>query len=180
MKKIIVTLSMLMMVAFVMPAHAAGKVAVLDLQRIMKESKAAKSIRSQLESKRDQYQKEITRDEEKLRERDKGLADKRNVLSPEAFDKERKDFQKDVANVQREVQKKRIQLDQAYAKALASVQEEISSIVREMAKKHQFAITFPASQTLFYAEQLDITEEVLNRLDDELPKVTLKIQPIKD
>jgi Skp family chaperone for outer membrane proteins len=52
-------------------SFAAGKVAVLDLQRIMKESKAAKSIRDQLESKRDQYQKEITKDEEKLRKRDK-------------------------------------------------------------------------------------------------------------
>jgi outer membrane protein len=109
----------------------------------------------------------------------KGLADKRNVLSPEAFDKERKDFQKDVAGVQREVQKKRIQLDQAYAKALAKVQEKISEIVRDMAKKHQFAITFPASQTLFYAEQLDITKEVLERLNSDLPKVTLKIEKIK-
>lgn len=182
MKRLIAIVCLAALAAFssAQAADAAGKVAVIDLQKIMKESKATVSIHDQVEKKRDQFQKDITKDEERLKKRDKELGEKHNVLSPEAFDKERKDFAKDVEGVQRGVQKKRIQLDRAYAKAMSEVQAQISEIVKGIAKENGISITFPASETLFYAENLDITDQVLKQLDQKLPKVTVKIEEIKE
>jgi Skp family chaperone for outer membrane proteins len=160
-------------------ASAMG-VAVLDLQDILRDAKAAKSIRDQVQSKREEFQKQISADEERLRKRDKDLSEQKSLLSQDAFEQERKKFRDEVGKVQIEVQRKRVQLDRAYAKALSQVQNQIETIVKEMSKENGFAITFPASQTLFYAEPLDITAEVLKRLDSKLPSVKIVIEPISD
>ncbi|MBI1275430.1 hypothetical protein GC177_05605 [bacterium] len=166
------------------PVQAAAQqgagVAVLNLKKIMDESTATKSIRSQIEKKSDEYKKSIAKDEERLRARDKELAEKRSTMSAEAFEKERRNFQAELQKVQLDVQKKRVQLDRAYGEALGKVNDVVSGIVKDMAKENGFAITFPASQIIFYADFLDITNEVLKRLNQKLGDVKVEIKPISD
>lgn len=152
-----------------------GKVAVLNLQKLMRESKASKSIRDQIEQKRTSYQSEINKDEERLRTRDKELTEQRNLLSPEAFEQERREFKEEVTDVQRQVQQMRTTLDRAYGTSLAQVQVTISEIIEEMAAEKGFDLALPAGQTLFFSNTLDITESVLQRLDSRLPTVVVEV-----
>lgn len=163
-------------------APAAGSsvsVAVLDLQKIMKESAAAKSIREQIEKKREQFQQEVSKDEDRLRKRDKDLAEQRSLMAPEKFEQERNSFKTEVETVQKEVQKKRLQLDRAYSKALAEVQDSITAIVKELSAEKKFSLMLPASQTLYYDGALEVTDVVLDRLNKKLSKVTVKIEAVE-
>lgn len=180
-------LAFMLAVAFTLstaPAQAAAQqgagVAVLNLKKIMDESTATKSIRSQIEKKSDEYKKSIAKDEERLRARDKELAEKRSTMSAEAFEKERRSFQAELQKVQLDVQKKRVQLDRAYGEALGKVNDVVSGVVKDLAKENGFAITFPASQIIFYADYLDITTEVLKRLNQKLGDVKVEIKAISD
>lgn len=154
----------------------AATVAVVDMQKILQESTAAKNIRQQINSKRDAYQAQITKEEENLRNEEKKIAEKRSALSPEAFEQERKKFNDKFVKVQRNVQEKRSKLDLALKQSLSIVNKNVIDIISELSKEHGFEIAIPTQQILYAGSALDITSEVLKRLNGKLPKVKVKIE----
>jgi outer membrane protein len=147
--------------------------AVIDYQRILRDAAAARSIREQIEARRKVYQEEISKEEQRLHEADKEFARQRSVLSPEAFAEKRREFEEDVAEVQRMVQERRRELDRMSAAALNEVKEALIEIVTSIAEERGFNLVLPSSEVLFFSRALDLTEEVLAKLDARLPQVRL-------
>jgi outer membrane protein len=147
--------------------------AVIDYQRILRDAAAAQSIRKQIEARRQAYQEEISKEEQRLHEADKAFAKQRSVLSTEAFAEKRRDFEQEVAEVQRLVQERRRELDSMAAAALNEVKEALIEIVTSIAEERGFNLVLPSSEVLFFARSLDLTEEVLAKLDARLPQVQL-------
>ena len=145
--------------------------AVIDYQRILRDAGAAKSIREQIESRREAYQGEIEREEERLRAADQAFAKQRSLLTPEALAEKRREFEKEVVEVQRMVQERRRKLDQASAVALNEVKKSLIEIVTGIAEARGFNLVLPSSEVLFFARSIDLTDEVLTRLDERLPNV---------
>ena len=69
------------------------------------------------------------------------------------------------------VQERRRQLDQAKALALNEVRSAVIEIVGELADIRGFNLVLPTSGLLLFSPQIDLTEEVLRRLDARLPNV---------
>ena len=151
-------------------------VAVIDYQRVMSEAKAARSIRAQVEARHLTYQDEIAAEEQRLLEEDGALARQRSVLSSEAFAEKRKAFEADVTRVQRFVQERRQQLDDVSAMSLGEVREAVIRVVGELAEARGFNLVLPSAGVLMFSPQLDITDEVLARLDASLPDVRVPEQ----
>ena len=147
--------------------------AVIDYQRILRDAAAARSIREQIEARRKAYQEEISKEEQRLHEADKEFAKQRSVLSAEAFAEKRREFEQDVAEVQRMVQERRRELDRMSAAALNEVKEALIDIVTSIAEERGFNLVLPSSEVLFFSRSLDLTEEVLAKLDARLPQVRL-------
>ena len=145
--------------------------AVIDYQRILKEAKAARSIREQIESRRKAYQDEISEEEQRLREADQAFAKQSSIMSPEARAEKRREFEKEVVEVQRLVQERRSELDRASAMALNEVKEVLIEIVTGMADERGFNLVLPSSEVLFFSRRIDLTEEVMAELDARLPRV---------
>lgn len=149
-------------------------IAIVEIQSIMREASAAKSIQGQIEARRNQYQTEISAEEGRLREFEQELARQRSVLLPEAYAKRRRDFESDVATVQRIVVDRRRELDQAYAAGVRILQVEISNIIGEIAAERGITLVLPQAQTLFVDKELRISREVLKRLDERMPDLALE------
>ena len=147
--------------------------AVIDYQRVLRDAAAAQSIRKQIEARRQAYQEEISKEEQRLHEADKAFAKQRSVLSAEAFAEKRRDFEQEVAEVQRLVQERRRELDNMAAAALNQVKEALIEIVTSIAEERGFNLVLPSSEVLFFSRSLDLTEEVLAKLDARLPQVQL-------
>jgi outer membrane protein len=147
--------------------------AVIDYQRILRDAAAARSIREQIETRRKAYQEEISKQEQRLHEADKEFAKQRSVLSPEAFAEKRREFEQDVAEVQRMVQERRRELDRMSAAALNEVKKALIEIVTSIAEERGFNLVLPSSEVLFFSRSLDLTQEVLAKLDARLPQVRL-------
>jgi Skp family chaperone for outer membrane proteins len=178
----VIALAALVIAAWLQPWHhqdaAAQKLppavaAVIDYQRILRDAAAARSIRDQIEARRKVYQEEISKEEQRLHEIDKEFAKQRSVLSPEDFAEKRREFEQDVAEVQRKVQERRRELDRLSAAALNEVKEALIAIVTSIAEERGFNLVLPTSEVLFFARSLDLTEEVLAKLDARLPQVQL-------
>lgn len=145
--------------------------AVIDYQRIFQDAKAARAIGDQVDARRRLYQEEIARQEQRLHEADKELARQRTVLSAEAYAERRRDFEAQVAEIQRKVQERRRQLDQAKAAALNEVRAAVIEVIGELADTRGFNLVLPTSGLLLFSPQIDLTAEVLRRLDEKLPTV---------
>ena len=145
--------------------------AVIDYQRILREAAAARSIREQIEAQRKAYQEEISAEEKRLYEVEKEVSRQRSLLTPEAFAEKRREFEAEVAKVQRLVQERRRELDRMSAAALDEVKKALIEVVTGIAEERGFNLVLPSSEVLFFSRQIDLTEEVLAKLDEALPEV---------
>ncbi len=166
------------------PQQPAGKpgeplkapvVAVVDVQRIMQESSASKGIQKAIESQRDSYQKEIQTLEDKLQSAENELRKQQTVLAPDAFAAKRRDFEKQVADVQRTVQTRKRTLDTAFNDAMGHVQKTMLEIVQDIADERGANVVIPRNLLVLFASNLDVTEPVLERLNKQLPTVAVTI-----
>lgn len=157
-------------------ADLAGSIAVVDIQYVVEHSTASKGVSEYIRKKRDAYQEEITKQEEQLRTTEQKLQEQQASLSKEAFEQQRKQFRDKINDVQANVQKKRANLDSAFQKSVGEVQKVVLSIVADLAKERGFKIAIPSSQILYTEPGLNITEEVLTRLNKKMPKLEIKIE----
>ncbi|MCZ6887500.1 MAG: OmpH family outer membrane protein [Gammaproteobacteria bacterium] len=152
-----------------------AQVAVLDYQKILRDSSSAVDIKAQVERQRQIYQDQITKQEQELRDADQELARQRTILAPEAFAQKRREFEERVAEVQREVQSRKRELDQAYDYGIQQVQQALVGIITELAEERGFNLILSRQQIVYADKSLNISEEVLVRLNERLPKVTVPL-----
>jgi outer membrane protein len=158
------------------PANA-GKslsIIVMSIEDIRRNAVAVKNIREQIAGFRQEFQTDIQKEESALRSANQELAKKRAILSPEAFAKERRDFEQRVIGVQKLVQKRKRQLDQAQVEAMLVVEKNMNQIVADIAQARNASLVLRRTQTVLVARNLDVTAEVLERLNKELVKVPVK------
>jgi Skp family chaperone for outer membrane proteins len=184
-------LSTLLMLGFIFvsPAHVhaddsamkeaiRNSFAVIDVQRVLSESKAAVSIQKQIEEKHKEYQKVIAREEKTLRDAERELSQQRTLLDADAYAEKRKEFEQRVAKVQRDVQNKKRELEGAFAKSMEQVQNQMVQLIGELAEERGLIAIFPRSQILLVENALDVTEVVMTQLDKKLPTVKVTVKAV--
>lgn len=150
------------------------KIAVVNIAAVMEKSTAVKKANDELEAKRNQYQKEITSEEEVLRKSEADLAKQKGILSKEDLSEKQKKFIDQINQARKDVQQRKGKLDKAYREVLVKVRVSVREIVAELAKEKGFNIALPTEPLIFASGDLDITDEVTSRLNSKLPSVALK------
>lgn len=154
----------------------AAAIAVIDGQRINREAAALKNARQQLEQYRFNFQSEIAKEEEKLRAEEQEIARQRSILTPEVFEQRRQAFQSKVIELQKRIQER----SQSLEKMLNGVREQVTlqvvEILKELAKERGFNMVLDRAQVqIVVGENIEITPEVLKRLDQRLPTVKVAL-----
>jgi len=145
--------------------------AVLDVQKILRSAKAVKSIRDQITTYGTAFEKEIEKEREKLRKGNQELARQRTILAPDAFAEKRREFEQQVVEVQRMVQKRQRDLDKSRTVAMAKVNKSYMDIVTKLANERELFMIIRKGQTAFANPSLDVTKEVLDLLNKKQPTV---------
>ncbi|MBM3580002.1 MAG: OmpH family outer membrane protein [Alphaproteobacteria bacterium] len=155
--------------------EAAGT-GIIDVEKIIKESSAMRDIQAKIGKKQDDYQKEVSKKQDELEVEQKRIEAKKSVLSQEAFEAETMKFEKKFDDIKTFIDKKQNSLKKASLEAMSKVNDKIKDIITDISKEKELDIIMPASQTLYYDDKLDITEEVLNRLNKKITKVDVKFE----
>ncbi len=174
MKKHLIALS----AAFTLLAFSAnaGEIGILDVEKIVKESSVMKDIQGKVSKKQDEYQKEVNKKQTALEAEQKKIEGKKNVLSKEAFEKESQAFEKKVNELKEFVDKKQNSLKKASLDSMSKVNDKIKDIIAEISKEKELDVIIPAAQALYYKDNLDISEEVLKRLNKKITKIDVKFE----
>lgn len=157
-------------------ANASFKMAVVDVQALLTQSEAAKSIQAQMQEQREKFQKEISDKQRALKEQEEALMKARTKGNEADFNKKKEAFQKTLAESQAEIQKHRQTVDDAANVAVGRLREEITKIAAEMADKERYDIVITRQNVILAVKTMDITPAVMEKLNANLKKIDLKVQ----
>lgn len=148
-------------------------VLVVDVQALLQNSKAAKMVRGQIEQKRNEYTKEISHQEEALRGERDAIQRQQASLSADALNQKGREFQQKVNDLERNVQGKRQALEKSNGEALSKIQEEMLKIIADIAKDRKANLVLQRSDIVLFDQSFDVTDEVLQKLDEQMPTLTV-------
>ena len=146
-------------------------IAIVDVQRILQESLAAKSVQKQLEAQRAKFQNAIEGEENGLREAEQELAKERDKLAAQAYAEREQQLRQRFSVVENHVQSRRKVLDQSSTDAMNAVHGALLEVTDKVAHEHGANIVIVKQQALWTDQPLDITDEVLKQLDQKMPKL---------
>jgi Skp family chaperone for outer membrane proteins len=156
-----------------LPAAQNLNVMVVDVQALLQNSKAAKMVRGQIEQKRNEYSKEISRQEEALRAERDALQRQQATMSADTLNKKGRDFQEKVNNLDRDVQSKRAALEKSNNDALTRIQQTMLKIIADIARQRRANLVLQRTDLVLFDQSFDVTDEVMQKLDEELPVLTV-------
>jgi outer membrane protein len=135
-------------------APAPLSILVVDVERLLRDSKAAKSIQHQIEQQRSTYTKD---------------------LSEQAFSGKVQEFQQKVNELRENANSKSQTLQRGSSVATNQVLQSIQQVVLEIANERKATLVLVKNNVVVVDTSLEITEEALKRLDQRLPAVALNL-----
>ena len=166
-------------IAFVMglsaPVNAAEDVLIVNLQYVVSQSKSGVSLRKQSEA----LNKEVIdlRDDvsKDLQAKGQKLEEEKTLLAPEVFQERVNALQTEAESKQQELQTKVQKIQEAIQRASASIDSVMSPILTEIVNEKGAKILLDRQAILFGDPKLDISAEVVKRLNKRLPDVKVTI-----
>lgn len=152
------------------------RVAVVDIQSILENSLAVRSIRESVYKVSEKIQQDISDKEKEYKKIESALAAKRSSLNEEEFEKEVLRFEKAVNIIKKEIQARKTHLERAHAEAMGKVHETTINIISNLAEKYNINLVIPSAQILFAKSTLNMTLEVTTELNNKLKTVKMKYE----
>jgi outer membrane protein len=149
------------------------RVAVLDVERVRRSAAAVNVIRTQLGGYLDVYRADTEKEEQEIRKAQEELTRKRATLSPEGYAEERRKLEMRLVDAQGRVQRRRQALERVNMEAMEQVKQALEAIVSEIAAERQLTVILRKDQLVFTSPAIEVTDEVLQRLDARLPTVRI-------
>ncbi len=150
------------------------KIAVIDVEKVLNESKAGKSIQAQLKKRRESFQKEFFKRENDLAKAQKTLVKQKKNLSPKEFTKKRKEFEKKLLDAKTLFGKSRNSLEKELGSALSTLRKNIIQATAKVADENKFDIVLKRESVVIAEQSMDITDKVLTRLNKKVSNIKLK------
>lgn len=147
--------------------------AVVDMQRISQNAKAAVSVGAQVQTFLDAGRAEITSRENELRLVQQELARQRPLLSPEAYGERERAFRADISALDARRRELDRQLQNLRTRGDIAIRRAMVPIFAELSVARGITMIVGRTQILFAVKSTDLTDEVLARLDEALPEVDL-------
>jgi outer membrane protein len=157
-------------------AHSVTTIAVIDAEKVLKESLAMTDIQNKVVKKQEEYQKEVNKKQNSLEEEKRKIESKKNTLSKEKFAKEEQVFNKKVEDFKNYVEKRQNTLQKSSLEAVSKVNEVLKKVVSDIAKEKSFQVVLNNSQAIFYEESIDISVDVISKLNKAIEKVEVKFE----
>ena len=154
------------------PAGSAGRVAYVDVQRVLARSAAGVAAREQLEREKATMQKEMDGKRVELEKLREEIEKKGALLTPDArrdrqeqFERKRRDAARLADDFQKELERKESVL-------LQKVLQEVSGIIERVGKEKNYYMIVEkrGAGVIYAAADADLTDEVIRAFDQQAPK----------
>ena len=145
--------------------------AVVDFRGVLAKSSAAVSVRKQSDKERSKYKKEFAEIEKKLRVAQQKLAKQRAIVTAEAFEKRARELKDKAREAQKRAQVTNQSLKKSFDQSMNEIRKNLVKIIAEVAEETGAGVVLFRSAIVIAVKKLEISQEVLKRLNEKLPTV---------
>lgn len=153
-------------------------VAMVDVSKLLRESKAMKAVRGEAEKIQKRFKAEYAADVKQLQKEEQKLRKEQPNITGREFEQRRQALTRQYVNLRRKSQLQGRLLNASYQKALGLFREEIVIVVKALSVEAGYTLVLNQATAIHVAPQFDITDTVLTRLDKRLPKIDFKVEGI--
>jgi Skp family chaperone for outer membrane proteins len=146
----------------------------IDMQFIMNNSLAGKSIVNQLEKKSKSLNKNFKKTESNLKKEDTKIVSQKNVISKSEFSKKVSLFNQNVSKYQVERRDILNELSKQKVQAQNNLIQELTPILSDYAKKNKISFILPKQNIIIGKSELDLTKNIITILDKKIKSIKLK------
>ena len=150
-----------------------NKLVYIDLNKIMNNSIAGKSITSQLENNHKKNISKLKKIEEKLKKEESEIISQKNVLTKEKYEKKIIDLREKAKEFRKKRNENINNLNNQRLEATAKIINLIKPILSEYSEKNSISIIIDKKNVIIGKTILDITDEILKIVDDKIDKINL-------
>ena len=146
-------------------------IGVIDLNKILAEADAAVGASEQIEEIAKDIEGEIKKSDEEIIKEQNLLIESQAIMAPEAFDTKRKEYEIKVQKYNAERQSKLLKIDELIALSRNDVLNALKPILEEISNQKGITILLEKGSVMLNADKMDITDEVLKKLNKEFPEL---------
>ena len=177
MKNIKHFLTILFFIFLLTPAFSQDKIATIDVVQLLRDSKAAISMKDQLNAVAKKYTDEAQKKQKEIQKQEEELLRQKSTLTPEAFSDRKNAFEKKVIEFNKVSQSKRKALAKSEKDAVTQIEDEVEKIVQKIIDTENVTAVFRKSAIILGNPSIDITKKVVDELNKKLSTVTVKVTP---
>ena len=145
----------------------------IDFKYILNNSKAGKKAQDFLKKKLETGIKNLKTSENKIQEQEKKIIQQKKVLSPEEYKKKVTELRKKVSSLQQERSKLLDGVANQRAKARNELLQALNPIIKDYMNEKKIRMVIDKKSLLLADENLDITKEIIERLNQKLSSIKL-------
>tara|TARA_B100000989_G_scaffold164107_1_gene122613 strand:- start:60 stop:581 length:522 start_codon:yes stop_codon:yes gene_type:complete len=150
------------------------KIVYLNVDKIMQQSIAGKSIKKQLEKLHNKNLEKFKTNDEILKNKEKKIIAQKNILSQQDFQKELRGLRTEIINFQKEQVKARDDINKLRIGATNKLILKLTPILEEYAKKNSISLILQKKNIVMGKKEIEITNEILEITNKEIKSISIK------
>ena len=170
-KLLIIIISTFIFPSVLMANYPNTSIGVIDLNKILSEADAAIAAAEQIEEIAIEIENEIRLSDEEIIKEQNLLIESQAIMAPEAFEAKKNDYESKVQKYNNERQTKLMKIDELIAVSRNDILVAIKPILEEITNEKGITIILEKTSIMLSAEKMDITNEVLKKLNKSLPTI---------
>ena len=149
------------------------KIAVVEMDKIIKESLVGKSIIQQLDKLDKDNKKKFSEKSNKLSSDKDKIQSQKNILSKEEYEKKVLNLNNEFESFQKEANEKGKNLRTKRNNAMKKIMTELNIILSEYSNKNNLTFIIDQKNIVIGRTDLNITKDILKLLDQKIKKIKL-------
>jgi outer membrane protein len=145
----------------------------VDFDRIIKESKAGKSIKSQYDKQKSAFKVNLDQKRKAFSDQAQKLNAQRGTLSDDDFNTKVAELNAKGKAIEESLAQSNQALDTNFTKAVGQIRSALLEITADIAKKRALTLVLNTNDVILSADAYDFTDESMKRLNATLPSVRL-------
>jgi Skp family chaperone for outer membrane proteins len=186
--KPVFALALLGVVAFAPGSHAqtaaapvvvatSPTIGLVDIQRVVTESSAGKSMITQLDGERRKLRDQATKLQDEINTSENEVKRQRSILQQEALNELVQGLQRKAADAQRIMQERQEAVAKAQNDAGTVILDNMRDVVQQFAAERHIGLVLRKEVVITVSDKnMDITDDVIQRLNVKLPSVTVTVE----
>ncbi len=151
----------------------ADRIVYLNVDKIMQDSAAGKSIKKQLKKKKEANVAKFKKIEEDIKKKEKDIISKKNILSQDEFKKKMVSLRKDIVSYQKERNKIFNEINKSRINASTKLIKKLTPILEEYSKKNSISLIIQKKNIVIGKKNIDITPEIFDIVNKKIKDIKI-------